>query len=202
MPKPKLADLDLPPLERLAEANERALASLRDDLHNAAVQAASATGEALHAALTRRRALERELDELLESSAPVIARLKAVRADSQRAARAAQVERLRAAVRPVPELAQAAERRLADAAESLRALVEAVNAATAAARPLGINESGAVRDAADLHQLKAWLLNTLDGAGLAGIEPARQPYNPAQLADGTPPSALAATLTSICETTR
>lgn len=193
---------ELERLERQAEADERALAGLRDDLHNASVASAQAQGTALHAALSRKRELERELDQLLEASAPVLTRLKDLRQQLAAERRTTQLVKLRAAGTRFTEASGPVTDAVTDTCAKLAALTQAATAVNEAARGCGPDVLRDVTAGLQLSQIVSWLLNQLDDAGLRGISPAVLMYDPHQRATGVAPTEASADLAIYLETTR
>jgi hypothetical protein len=193
---------ELARLELRAQADERALASLRDDLHNATVAAAQAGGEHLAPALQSQRDLQRELDITLESAVPVLARLAVLRQQVALDRRAAQVAKLRVAGERFTATAGPCETAFTDAFTKLKALTEAARAVSEVGRGCGPDVLRDVTDGIQLARLKSWLLTGLDDAGLHGTSPAVMQYDPHQITPGVPPTEAAADLTVRLETTR
>jgi hypothetical protein len=188
-------------LERQAAADERALSSLRDDLHNATHAVAQASGERLAPALTQQRALQRELDATLASAMPVLERLNVVRQTVMVERRVAQVANLRTAGVRFAEAAEPVTQAFTDAFDKLATLMAAASAVTEAGRGCGPDVLRDVQSGMQLASVKSWLLSRIAATGLT-LPPAVLQYDPHQLTEGVTPTAASADLSVYLETTR
>lgn len=192
---------ELDRLERRARTDEAALADLRDDLHNANYAVAQAQGADLHAAMTRKRELERRLDQLLEESAPVIARCVVLRKEVAAAQRVAQIANVRAAGNRFKEAAEPVTTAFTDAFAKLATLTATASAVTEAGRGCGPDVLRDVHAGMQLASIKSWLLSGIAASGLT-MPPAVERYDPHQLTAGVTPTAASADLHVYLETTR
>lgn len=199
-PPESLTD-ELDRLDRRARTDEAALTALRDDLHNAGVAVQQASTDQLHGALSRKRELERRLDELLEESAPIIERVQELRWLVGQERRRTQLARLHEAGNRFADGAPRCEETFAAAFISLRALTESAAAVAEAARGCGPDVLRDVTNGLQLASVKSWLLSQIDQAGLT-VDPAVQPYDPRRLSPGATPTEASADLTVYLNTTR
>lgn len=206
-PTPPPADTDAPAveldrLERRAQTDAAALQDLRDNLHNATVAATQASGDQLHPALTRKRELERQMDDLLAESAPIVERIKVLRPIVAAERRATVVAPLQTTGAQFAATAPACEAAFTEAFTTLRRLLDAARAVNETARGCGADTLRDITEGLQLSRLKSWLLTQINEAGLGNVPAAMMTYDPHQITPGVAPTAIADDLTLRLETTR